>query len=128
MTALHQRSSIITTDRSGKEYERNGKKYIRKSVEYRVNWYQETTTTLCYDNRTEYKKTEIEPYSPKDGYQYCFTVFSNMLVLRRNGKICYILMLESFQEIVNTSRIKKLVIIPNMIMGLMQSENTLPVI
>jgi len=87
MTALHQRSSIITTDRSGKEYERNGKKYIRKSVEYRVNWYQETTTTLCYDNRTEYKKTEIEPYLPKDGYQYCFTVFSNMLVLRRNGKI-----------------------------------------
>lgn len=33
------------------------------------------------------EKTKITPYKTLDGYQYCFTVPSSMLVLRRNGRI-----------------------------------------
>lgn len=34
-----------------------------------------------------YEKTKIIPYKTKDGYKYCFTVPSTMLVLRREGRI-----------------------------------------
>jgi archaellum biogenesis ATPase FlaH len=37
--------------------------------------------------RNRHKKTEMEEYKTVDGYKYCFTVPSGMLVLRRNGKI-----------------------------------------
>lgn len=42
---------------------------------------------MCRDKRADHKKTQIVPYETKDGYKYCFTVMSNMLILRRNGKI-----------------------------------------
>ena len=34
-----------------------------------------------------YEKTKIIPYKTKDGYKYCFSVPSTMLVLRREGRI-----------------------------------------
>ena len=45
---------------------------------------------VCGFQGTEYSeelKTLIEEYKTKDGYKYCFSVPSEMLVLRRNKKI-----------------------------------------
>ena len=40
-----------------------------------------------FSSRDTHKKTPMTPYKTVDGYQYCFSVPSTMLVLRRNNKI-----------------------------------------
>ena len=86
-TSLGYRATILTQDRTGQEYETCGKMYIRKSVEYYVNWTKRNLVGLCIDKRCDHAKTKIIPYKTLDGYEYCFTVPSHMLVLRRNDKI-----------------------------------------
>lgn len=84
-TSLGFRASIKEYDRMGDEYVTNNNTYIRKSKEYIVSYTNRNLICMCTDKRTE--KTKIEPYKTIDGYEYCFTVPSHMLVLRRNDKI-----------------------------------------
>ena len=85
-SATGERASLSINDRRGQTYQTNGKEYIRKSVEYSLQ--------ITHSNKPkiggfhdESKKTQITPYQTLDGYQYCFTMPSGYLVLRRNGKI-----------------------------------------
>lgn len=87
MSSIGRRSTICTQDRVEQEHIVNGKVYKRKSKEFYVNWTDTTLISMCYDKREDHQKTQITPYKTKDGYKYCFTVISNMLILRRNGKI-----------------------------------------
>ena len=84
-------SAIIgTLDRVGQDYLTSEKIYQRKSVEYEVcvAKNKNRTTSIAKDQRA---KTEIHStiteYKTIDGYKYCFTVDSGMLILRRNGRI-----------------------------------------
>lgn len=86
-SALGYRASILEDNRFGKPYQTCGKHYIRKSVCYRVSKIKNNTACLNHDKRLDHTKTKIENYKTKDGYEYCFTVPSHMLVLRRNNRI-----------------------------------------
>ena len=80
-SATGKRSTILVDDRVG-SYHSNGK-YQYKSVCYHVH--------ICSNNMVSLintkEKTKIEDYPTQDGYKYCFTVPSGMLVLRRDGRI-----------------------------------------
>ena len=82
-SSLGYRASIITNNRSGQKYKTCGKVYTRKSIEYSVNY----TTRNLVGMTNGKNKTKITKYKTLDGYEYCFTVPSHMLVLRRNNKI-----------------------------------------
>lgn len=43
--------------------------------------------SLCFDNRSQKTKTKFEQVPTTDGFKYCFTVPSSMLVLRRKDCI-----------------------------------------
>lgn len=86
-TALGYRTTIDVKDRTGQEYITSNKIYIRKSIEYCVSYTNRTLIGMCVDNRPDHVKTKIEEYKTKDGYEYCFTVPSHMLVLRRENRI-----------------------------------------
>ncbi len=75
------RASIHVDDRVGK-YHSNGK-YKYKTVCYRLSICSTKNPSLVNPK----KKKVIPTYKTKDGYKYCFTVPSGMLVLRRNGNI-----------------------------------------
>jgi len=84
-TATGHTSSIITTDRQNRKRIVNDKKYITKSIDY---------TIIVTDRKKLYpissfanKENFIKPYKTLDGFKYCFTVPSGMLILRRNNKI-----------------------------------------
>lgn len=81
------RSVIRVNNRTGQQYNTNNKEYTRKSVEYSVSPTTRNTVRLNNDPRPNHKQTEFTPYQTKDGYKYCFTVPSHMLVLRRNNRI-----------------------------------------
>lgn len=83
------RASIAVSDRRGEAKIINGKKYVRKSLLYVVTRTKKNMPSMSYETRTNRKfgKTIIEPYKTKDGYEYCFTVPSHLLVLRRNDRI-----------------------------------------
>ena len=81
------KSTIQIQDRTNQEYKTSGKIYIRKSIDYRVCFTKRNLVGLCHDDRENHTKTPITKYKTLDGYKYCFTVPSNMLVLRRNNKI-----------------------------------------
>ena len=51
---------------------------------YCVCWYNHILVDFKYN---VIEKIFFNEYTPKDGYEYCFTVPSNMLVLRRKNKI-----------------------------------------
>ncbi|RLI66686.1 MAG: hypothetical protein DRO67_00750 [Candidatus Asgardarchaeum californiense] len=55
-----------------------------RSITYRVI---RSTNTVCGLSAVADRKTVISEYTPIDGYQYCFTVPSSYLVLRRNNCI-----------------------------------------
>lgn len=81
-------SSITTYDRTGQKYTTNNKQYIRKSIEYdvHVSKNKNVKNSITKDSRRD----AVEPitkYKTIDGYKYCFTVSSGMLVLRRNNRI-----------------------------------------
>lgn len=86
-TACGYRASIFSRDRIGQKYFTCGKWYIRKSIEYNVTITKRTMVGICCDNRKSHKKTMPIQVPTTDGYKYCFTVTSHMLVLRRNGNI-----------------------------------------
>lgn len=82
LSSIGYRSTIAILDRVGQPYFTNGKQYIRKSVEYTVS---RTKRIRCGIGGNT--KVPIVECKPKDGFKYCFTVPSGMLVLRRNNKI-----------------------------------------
>ena len=86
-TVCGYKSTINIQDRLNQEYKTAGKMYIRKSIEYAVNFTKRNLVGLYTDKRKDHTKTPITKYKTLDGYKYCFTVPSNMLVLRRNNKI-----------------------------------------
>lgn len=83
-SSLGYRAIISINDRSGRQYFTNGKIYTRKSAEYTVMYTKRNLVGMTSDKN---KKIEINKYKTLDGYEYCFTVPSHMLVLRRNNKI-----------------------------------------
>ena len=86
-TACGYRASISSRNRSGQKYFTCGKWYTRKSVEYDIIITSRNMVGICCDNRQSHKKTMPIQVPTTDGYKYCFTVPSHMLVLRRNGNI-----------------------------------------
>lgn len=84
-TSLGYRASISTVNRISKSYFTNGKKYIRKSVEYSVSYTKRTLVGMSKVHGEP--KIQITTTKPKDGLEYCFTVPSGMLVLRKDDKI-----------------------------------------
>ena len=74
--------SIKTIDRVGYKNFTNNKEYSIKSIYYEVSYSKEYLKSL---NKSKEHKTKIETYKTKDGFDYCFTVPSGMLVLRRNN-------------------------------------------
>lgn len=86
-TACGYRASISSRDRTGQKYFTCGKWYTRKSIEYNVIITSRNMVGICHDNRMPHKKTMPIQTPTKDGYKYCFTVPSHMLILRRNGNI-----------------------------------------
>ena len=80
-SATGYRATIRIDDRVG-TFHSNGK-YMYKSICYNVH--------ICSNNMVSLintkEKTKIEDYVTKDGYKYCFTVPSGMLILRREGRI-----------------------------------------
>ena len=86
-SALGYRATILLQDRVGQTYKINDKEYIRQSKEYEVTYTKRNLIEMCHDHREDHTMTPIVPVKPSDGYEYCFTVPSHMLVLRRNDKI-----------------------------------------
>lgn len=79
--SIGKRTSIYMDNRVGQKH--SNSKYEYKSICYDLN--------ICSNNMVSMvnvkNKTQIQDYSTKDGYKYCFTVPSGMLVLRRGGNI-----------------------------------------
>ena len=86
-TSLGYRATIACHDRVGENYLTADKIYTRKSIEYTVNWSKQNLIGMCADKRDDHTNTPITKYKTLDGFEYCFTVPSHMLVLRRNNKI-----------------------------------------
>lgn len=83
-SALNYRTSIKIIDRRGQVHK--GSKYVRKSLEYKVFVSKEKNVMTTLTN-SERLGIPIERVPSVDGYKYCFTMPSGMLVLRRNNKI-----------------------------------------
>lgn len=81
------RATISRKDRMGQKYFTCGKWYTRKSIEYNVIVTNRVMVGISVDNRENHHKTEITQIPTIDGYKYCFTVPSHMLILRRKGCI-----------------------------------------
>ena len=88
-TSCGYTSTISYQNRIGQDYITSGKIYQRKSEEYTViiSKNKNRRTSITNDRRSPKVKTKIEKYKTIDGFKYCFTVDSGMLVLRRNGRI-----------------------------------------
>lgn len=82
------KSQIRIEDKIGEINVIKNKEYVRKSLCYTVSFSKRNLPGLCSDNRVKCTKTPIEKYKTTDGYKYCFTVPSGMLILRNNNKIC----------------------------------------
>lgn len=85
-SACGYRASICIRDRVGREYTTNNKLYKRVSVEYSLNISRHNLVRMA-NRHIDDKKSMFKKYKTIDGYEYCFTVPSHMLVLRRNNKI-----------------------------------------
>lgn len=83
-TATGHRATIVERDRTGQLYKDS--KYIRQTKEYTVMIAQGKNVSLFA--RTPDKKTPLVEVEPEDGHKYCFTVPSEMWVMRREGRIC----------------------------------------
>lgn len=81
------RAAISVRDRTGQQYLTCGKIYTRKSIEYNVIITNRNFVGLNTDSHKKGCSTKIEKVSSTDGYKYCFTVPSHMLVLRRKNCI-----------------------------------------
>ena len=80
------RANLLENDRRGriKYNETTNKEYITKSIDYVINICNSKLLSLIRDKN---KKIEFSKYITKDGFKYCFTVPSGILVLRRDGCI-----------------------------------------
>ena len=85
--SLGRRATLMTNDRRGRERLINDKKYTTKTIDYEVVISDIIYVSLTHDRRSNHTPTIINKYKTIDGYEYCFTVPSHMLVLRRNNKI-----------------------------------------
>lgn len=87
-SACGYNSSIATYDRTGQEYKTAGKMYTRKSVEYEVHISKNKDVRLSLFRKPDTNLEEpIKQCKSTDGFKYCFSVDSGMLVLRRNNRI-----------------------------------------
>lgn len=86
-SSLGVRATIRTQDRRGLIKRADGKDYYRKSIEYTVSKAHNQDVGLTAYRGGTAPKTKFEQYKTKDGYEYCFSVPSEMLVLRRNDRI-----------------------------------------
>ena len=77
------RSTINVRDRRGETY-KDKPKYTRKTLEYTITISNNKMVGIANYGDSKIDFTE---YDTKDGFEYCFTVPSHMLVLRRNNKI-----------------------------------------
>ena len=82
-SATGRRASIGIKDRVGKFHSNN--KYRYKSIEYTVCISK--GGTLCGLRSYAKGKLHIPQVAAKDGFKYCFTVPSGMLILRHNNTI-----------------------------------------
>ena len=85
-SATGKRAKLGFQDRRGQSYLTSGKLYTRKSIDYDVHVSQRAIT-VGIQAKDKYNINKIEKYKTIDGYKYCFTVPSHMLILRRNGSI-----------------------------------------
>ena len=79
--ACGKRTSIRKDDRVGRKHRDSKYKYKSICYELHISGNQMASMINVKD------KTPIRDYKTKDGYKYCFTVDSGMLVLRREGRI-----------------------------------------
>lgn len=86
-SATGKRASIAINDRNGQDYHTCGKAYVRKSIDYGVTWTDRTKIGMTMDHRPDHEITKLNEVKTTDGFEYCFTVPSHLLVLRRNNKI-----------------------------------------
>lgn len=84
-TSCGYRANLRIDNRVGEKQKINGKFYIRKSIYYEISISKNVLVSLF--DRNMNKDTYFTKYKTIDGYSYCFTVESGMLVLRRNNKI-----------------------------------------
>ena len=85
--ACGYRASISINDRMNQEYLTNGKIYQRKSIEYQLTITNRRFVGICGEKKRGHTQTAIDKVQTVDGFKYCFTVPSHMLVLRRNNCI-----------------------------------------
>lgn len=83
-SATGTRATISCSNRVSTTYHTGDKNYVRKSKEYAVIIANNALVSLQNNKAT---KKVFKKYKTIDGYKYCFTVNSGMLVLRRNNKI-----------------------------------------
>lgn len=83
-SAIGRRASISINDRVGKLH--SNTKYAYKSIEYSVH-VTKKENQLCGLRSYSKGKLHIPQVKSKDGFKYCFSVPSGMLVLRRNNTI-----------------------------------------
>jgi twinkle protein len=86
-SSLGRVSNISINDRRGRIRKIGGKEYITKSIDYEVIASKRKYLNLNQDLPKEKRESLFEKYKTIDGYEYCFSVPSEMLVLRRNNKI-----------------------------------------
>lgn len=85
-SACGHKATISEDNRFGQEYIICGKKYVRKSINYRVNITEQSKVTVTSNPKNKHK-VPILPYKTLDGYKYCFTVSTHMWIMRRGGRI-----------------------------------------
>lgn len=81
---LGKYSAIYTDNRVGEIKVINEKEYERYSIDYRVSISEENSKIQFVGSNSDLTFTK---YNTIDGYKYCFTVSTGMLVLRRNDRI-----------------------------------------
>lgn len=84
-TCLGKRTPVRCYQKEGDAFiDYKGKNRTKKSNCYELKACKTGALTSIMN---PYKKNKFEKYPTRDGYMYCFTVPSHMLVLRRSGKI-----------------------------------------
>ena len=86
MVAYGTNATITVDDRVGEPYYRDGKEYIRKSVLYQVYSTKWRKFQIKHGNKGT-GVCEVTPFESEDGFMYCFSVPSGVLVLRRNNRV-----------------------------------------
>ena len=85
-STLGSRATLFTRDRTGQKYMTNGKEYIRQSIEYDIH-ISKKNKLVSIQAKTQEEKIDLVEIPTTDGFKYCFTVPTGMLVLRREGRI-----------------------------------------